>query len=161
MSTSLLPKKPKKGPVELQLTALIDVFSMIVIFLILGGVMGAPDMVIPNDMKVPKSKSKEGIESAPRVTIERDQITFSLGDTPIPLSRFRESGNRERLIAELQTKVSELQKKQQEAKAAVHPLNVVADQETPYQDIFDVVLVFRKIGFDSILFVASGEGGKP
>ena len=159
MSFELIPKKPKKGPVELQLTALIDVFSMIVIFLVLGGVMGAPDIVIPESMKIPKSKSKEGIESAPRVTLESDKVSFSLSSKPIPLQAFSNPDSRERLVQELKPFASEYFKKQTEAKNSVKAINVIADQSTPYRDIFDVVLVFRKMGFGSVLFVANGEAG--
>jgi len=159
VSFELIPKKPKKGPVELQLTALIDVFSMIVIFLVLGGVMGAPDIVIPESMKIPKSKSKEGIESAPRVTLESDKVSFSLSSKPIPLQAFSSPDSRERLVQELKPFASEYFKKQTEAKNSVKAINVIADQSTPYRDIFDVVLVFRKMGFGSVLFVANGEAG--
>ena len=159
MSFELIAKKPKKGPVELQLTALIDVFSMIVIFLVLGGVMGAPDIVIPESMKIPKSKSKEGIESAPRVTVERDKVTFSLDAKSIPLQSFATHESRERLVQELKPFAGEYFKKEAKAKSSIKALNVIADQETSYRDIFDVVLVFRKIGFGSILFVANGEAG--
>jgi biopolymer transport protein ExbD len=159
VSFELIPKKPKKGPVELQLTALIDVFSMIVIFLVLGGVMGAPDIVIPESMKIPKSKSKEGIESAPRVTLESDKVSFSLSSKPIPLQAFSNPDSRERLVQELKPFASEYFKKQTEAKNSVKAINVIADQSTPYRDIFDVVLVFRKMGFGSVLFVANGEAG--
>ncbi len=159
MSFELIPKKPKKGPVELQLTALIDVFSMIVIFLILGGVMGAPDIVIPESMKIPKSRSKEGIESAPRVTVESNQVTFSLSAKPIPLQAFSTYESRERLIQELKPYATEYFKKETEAKSSIKAINVIADQDTVYRDIFDVVLVFRKVGFGSVLFVANGEAG--
>ena len=157
MNSGFLPKKPKKGPVELQLTALIDVFSMIVIFLILGGVMGATDIVVPDSMKVPKSKSKEGIESAPGITIEANQVKFSLSPEPIPLQSFASEGGRERLIHDLGEMAGTYLKKQKEAKSPVTAINVIADQNTPYRNLFDVILVFRKLGFTSVLFVATGD----
>ncbi|MBU6154165.1 MAG: biopolymer transporter ExbD [Bdellovibrionales bacterium] len=159
MNTEFLPKKTKKGPVELQLTAMIDVFSMIVIFLILGGVFGATDIVIPGDMKIPKSQSKEGIEAGPRVAILKDQVLFSMTAAPIPLEDFRASV-RDKTIARLRPEFEEYSKRQKESKATVFPLNLLADQNTPYQDVYDVVAAFRSMGFNSILFVAQGEGVK-
>ena len=41
-------------------------------------------------------------------------------------------------------------------KASVESLNFVADQDTSYQDIFDVLAVFRESGFNTVLFVATG-----
>lgn len=157
MSFNLLPKKPKKGPVELQLTAMIDVFSMIVIFLILGGVMGAADIVVPPSMQVPKSKSKEGIESAPRVVIESNQVTFSMAGAPIPIEGFRNPATAPGLEKELQAFASSFIESQKKLNKPAIPLNIIADQNTPYRDIFDVVLAFRKAGFSSILFVATGQ----
>ncbi len=159
MSTEFLPKKGKKGPVELQLTAMIDVFSMIVIFLVLGGVFGATDIVIPGDMKIPKSQSKEGIEAGPRVAILKDQVIFSMASSPIPLQDFRGS-EADQTLARLKPEFEEYRKRQKESKATVFPLNLLADQNTPYQDVYDVVATFRKMGFNSILFVAQGEGVK-
>jgi biopolymer transport protein ExbD len=159
MSTEFLPKKNKKGPIELQLTAMIDVFSMIVIFLILGGVFGATDIVIPGDMKIPKSQSKEGIEAGPRVAIMKDQVLFSMAKSPIPIRDFRVS-ELEQTLARLMPEFEEYRQRQKESKATVFPLNLLADQNTPYQDVYDVVAAFRKMGFNSILFVAQGEGVK-
>jgi biopolymer transport protein ExbD len=160
MSLDLFPKRHRKGPLELQLTAMIDVFSMIVIFLIFGTVFGAADIVIPSGMQIPKSLSKEGIESAPRIAILNNQVSFSLNDSTVPLSEFRSYESRENLVRKLTQSASAYLEKQKEAKKPVSPLNLVADQSTSYQDIFDVVVVFRRIGFNSILFVAMGQGVK-
>jgi biopolymer transport protein ExbD len=159
MSTEFLPKKNKKGPVELQLTAMIDVFSMIVIFLILGGVFGATDIVIPGNMKIPKSRSKEGIEAGPRVAIVNDQVLFSMSKSPIPLQSLK-GDELESTLARLKPEFDEYVKHQKEAKATVLPLNLLADVNTPYRDVYDVVAAFRKMGFNSILFVAEGDGSK-
>jgi len=159
MNTDFLPKKPKKGPVELQLTAMIDVFSMIVIFLVLGGVFGATDIVIPGDMKIPKSQSKEGIEAGPRVAILKNEVQFSMAKSPIPLKEFFGAGAVEAL-ERLKPEFEEYRKRQNASKSTVLPLNLLADQTTPYQDVYHVVAAFRKMGFNSILFVAQGEGVK-
>jgi biopolymer transport protein ExbD len=159
MNTDFLPKKSKKGPVELQLTAMIDVFSMIVIFLILGGVFGAPDIVVPGNMKIPKSQSKEGIEAAPRVAILKNEVQFSMVGAPIPIQEFR-GADVEKTLQRLRPEMEDYRKRQKEAKSSVFPLNLLADAQTPYQDVYDVVATFRKLGFNSILFVAQGEGEK-
>jgi biopolymer transport protein ExbD len=161
MDFDLIPKRERKGPIELQLTAMIDVFSMIVIFLIFGTVFGAADMVIPTGIEIPKSVSKEGIESAPRVVITKKEVFLSLieGGKPVPLSDFHNPAARSNLKAQLKPALAEYQAKQKESKASVAPLNLLADTNTPYSDIFDVVVVFRELGFNTILFVANGVGG--
>ena len=152
----LLIKRNKKQPLELQLTAMIDVFSMIVIFLIFGTVFGAADIVIPADMKIPKSVSKEGIESAPRVSILKNEITTSFFDRPITLIELRGSNSRAALKAKLAPALSSFLESKKKSKEPVIPVNLLADKETPYADVFDVTALFREMGFNTILFVAGG-----
>lgn len=136
---------------------MIDIFSMIVIFLIFGTVFGASDMVIPPDMKIPKSVSKEGLESAPRLVIERDRVKISVWDSAVyPMEVFRggDASALRSLRTRLKTYVQELP---EGSKRTGLLLNVIADRATPYRDIYDVVKVFRMEGFESLLFIAMGE----
>ncbi|MFZ9594973.1 MAG: ExbD/TolR family protein [Bdellovibrionia bacterium] len=151
------PKKNPKKPIELQLTALIDVFSMIVIFLVLGGAMGAADLEVPSGMQLPKSFSREQTQSAPRVVVDHESVRFSLMNEVIPLSEFRQPGALEPIISRIHQAALSYLKSQEKAKISVYALNFLADSNTPYQDVFDVVLAFRKAGFTSILFVTSSE----
>ena len=159
MNQDFLQKKEKKEPLELQLTAMIDVFSMIVIFLIFGTVFGAADMVIPPGIEIPKSISKEGIESAPRVAILKNEVTISLLNEPMPLSLFRSAAGKDTIKAKLKNVLAPYVDKKKDSKSSVIPLNFLADQDSPYAEVFDVIVVFRELGFNSILFVANGGGG--
>ncbi len=158
MSLDLFPKKERREPIELQLTAMIDVFSMIVIFLIFGTVFGAADMVIPPGMEIPKSMSKEGIESAPRLVIEKNKVGISLLNETFGIEQFRNPAARAALKEKLKPALTAFQNKKKENKEVVAPLNLVADRDTPYSTIFDVVVVFRELGFNTILFVANAGG---
>ena len=53
-----------------------------------------------------------------------------------------------------------VQKLAPEARSSGVLLNVMADRQTPYRDIFDTVRVFRETGFETLLFVATGSGEK-
>jgi biopolymer transport protein ExbD len=163
MNDSLSLRRPPRKPIELQLTAMMDIFSMIVIFLVLGSVFGTSEMVIPAKMKVPQSFSKEGVESAPRVVIESKTVTTSITNDPVSLTHFRPKEGSpasnpaiELLKARLQTYIQSLPKQNQSPAIL---LNVIADRDAPYRDIFDVVTVFRGAGFNTLLFVAQGEAG--
>lgn len=163
MNTDFHSKRPRREPIELQLTAMIDVFSMIVIFLIFGTVFGAADIVIPTGIEIPKSLSKEGIESAPRVVITKTDVFLNLLEDgkPVPLTEFRSHGGRAHVKALFKPALTEYQKKKKENKqeSKVAPLNLLADHDAPYADIFDVVIAFREMGFNTILFIANGVGG--
>ena len=155
----LFPRKPRRHGVELQLTAMIDIFSMIVIFLIFGTVFGASDIVIPPDMKIPKSASREGLDTAPRIIIDKDKVRVSIWDGAVyPLEGFHGgdgSAQVRTLRSRLKAYVAELP---EGSKRTGLMLNVIADKNAEYRDIFDVVKVFRSEGFESLLFVAMGEG---
>jgi|GEM_PF-721167 len=156
-------KKHSRRPLELQLTAMIDIFSMIVIFLILGSVFGAAEVVFPPDLTLPKSISKEGVETAPRVVIQQGRVTTSLNQDIFELKTFRElslngDSSLKSLIKEIH---AHLKKGPTDSKASGAMLNIIADTETPYQDIFDVIRFFREQGFETLLFVATGEGNSP
>lgn len=153
MNTDFTHKPHRRRPLELQLTAMIDVFSMIVIFLIFGTVFGAADMVIPPGMRIPKSQSKEGIESAPRVSVESKVVRLSLVPDAFPTADFHDAAQREKIRARL---APLLEKYKPQKPGAVSALNLVADRDAPYGDIFDVVSLFRGLGFNTILFVATG-----
>lgn len=161
MISSIFPSRKKKEPFELQLTAMIDVFSMIVIFLIFGTVFGAADMVVPKDMRIPKSLSKEGIDSAPRIMVQTDAVSFSLENSSIPITEFKTLEGRKRVEDSLKNTVAEYQKRRKDAVGSgITPINLVADESAHYEDVYDVISVFRKLGFDSIFFVATGGGKK-
>lgn len=161
MNIDFFSKKPRREPIELQLTAMIDVFSMIVIFLIFGTVFGAADIVIPTGIEIPKSISKESLESAPRVVITKKEVFLNVTADlpPIPLEKFHSGSGREEVRKALKPAVSDYLAKKKESKESVAPLNLLADLSTPYEDIFDVVVVFRQLGLNTILFVANGVGG--
>lgn len=150
-------KKPRREIVPLNVIPMIDVFSMIIIFLIMGTIFGEASIDVPNWLEVPKSTSKENVENAPRILITQNEVITNFNTQKIPLSEFR--SNRFGSL-EMQSFVSQIRKYVDSIPPEVRQggvlLNVIADQSTPYRDIFDVMKVFRGAGFESILFVAEG-----
>lgn len=121
--------------------------------------MGVNDLPIPAEMRLPMSISKESVESAPRIVIGKKEVSESMFSETIPLSSFSNDGRgkNDGKIAELKARlrgyVSALAP---EARKSGVLLNVLADQETPYRHVFDVIKVFREAGFEALLFVAQG-----
>lgn len=166
-------RKTRRQPLELQLTAMIDIFTMIVIFLVMGTVIGVSEVSVPPNLKLPKSFSVEALDSAPQLIVDRKtdgpqpetviRLKSLSAETaelePIPLEDFRPavSASKPRIL-DLKAKLKErLAKLTPEQRAGGVLLNVVADKATPYADLFDVIKVFREAGFESLLFVATGE----
>lgn len=160
MNGSLLPKRKHRHVLDLQLTAMIDIFSLIVIFLIKGTVFGVSDLPVDPKLKLPSSQSKESLDTAPSVQLVGDQIRFSVSGNqpPVALAELLSGGpGRMRLATEIQSYRSKLSK---EAVGSGVLLSFLADREASYSDVFKVVKFFRESGFDSVLFVASAEGSK-
>lgn len=168
-------KKHRREPLELQLTAMIDIFTMIVIFLVMGTVIGVADVTVPKGAKLPKSSSVESLDAAPQVifntqdtpngkittTIELKAFSAEMkAFPPIAVEDFRprmddgKNAKIEDLKVALRKTISRLSSEQRKGGVL---LNVVADQATSYRDLYDVVKVFREAGFESLLFVASGD----
>lgn len=156
---TLLPgSRRRRDPLELQLTAMIDIFSMIVIFLIMGTVFGASEIIIPPGLSVPLSRSSEGVESAPRLVISADKVSFSGFSKEYRLDSFR-PGSASPEAADLRDRAKAyLARQTKGAGHAVGMVNVIADRNMPYRDLFEVVKVMREAGFGAMLFVAVGEG---
>jgi biopolymer transport protein ExbD len=153
-------KKPHREPLELQLTAMIDIFSMMVIFLIFGTVIGAQEFIFPEGMQPPVSNSKESTETAPQLTITKDKVVISIfNDRALPLSLFT-SGQSSPQLDALSEKIKDyVSKSSEQSKKSGNLLNVIADRETHYKTLFDVVKVFKAAGFDTLLFITRDEKG--
>jgi biopolymer transport protein ExbD len=151
-------KRKSRPPLTLNVTALIDICSLILIFLVMESYFGESSIVVPTGMAIPKSISKESVENAPKILITDREVTASFLPQPIPLNVFR--GDNAQLTetkAKIKAFVGAIPA---QARTSGVLLNLIADQKAPYKDIFDVVAVFREAGFQSILFVAQANGDK-
>lgn len=155
MEESLAKRPHRKRPLELQLTAMIDIFSMIVIFLILGSVFGASTIAIPEGMILPKSNSKETLDPAPDVTVTKDSVTSSFAAEPISIADFSDADKASEIRAHAARYLQNLPEAQ---KKKIKLLSIIADRELPYAKLFAVIRVYREAGFDTLMFSATGEG---
>lgn len=150
-----LVKKHRREILVLNVIPLIDICSMIIIFLIMGTIFGESSIDIPPEVFVPKSNIKDSAENAPRVVILNKQVDAHFLNKKIDLEHFHAGDNvAENHLNEVKKYVSEIPK---EVKLSGALLNVVADKNTPYKNIFAVVKLYRQAGFDSVLFVTLGE----
>jgi biopolymer transport protein ExbD len=149
-----LERKQRREPFQLQLTALIDVFSMLVIFLIKGTVFGMSDIAVPEAVRLPESVSREMVESAPQLIIGKEDVRISILQKPISLQAFADVTGPQMVELKKQLKAY-VQALPIEARSSGVLLNVVSDRETSYRKVFDTVKVFREVGFETLLLVAT------
>lgn len=64
----------KGKAIVLNLTSMIDICAILIIFLVMGTVIGQEDLQIPPDFKFPKSVNREILENAPQIIIFRNTI---------------------------------------------------------------------------------------
>lgn len=163
MNFSLTPKRKERRVLDLQLTAMIDIFSLIVIFLIKGTVFGVSDLSVDPTLKLPESRSKEALDTAPTAQIVGDRVIFSGAESQapargVPIEEITAGGSGK---ANLQAAVqSYLGKLPPEATGSGTLLSLIADRGTRYSQVFHVVRFFRESGFDSVLFVAAVREGE-
>jgi biopolymer transport protein ExbD len=146
----------KSKTLVLNLTSMIDICAILVIFLVMGTEIGQADLVTPEGLKYPRSFNKEVIETAPQVVVFRDEVDIRFTGRKIPLQTFRnvEDEVTKRAIDEINKYVAEIPPK---LKGSGVLLNLVADRDVPYKTIYEVSKFFRQNGFQSILFVAEGN----
>lgn len=154
-----LKKRHKREIINLNVIPLIDISSMIIIFLLMGAIFGETSIDVPLWVNVPKSENNENIESAPRVIISKDTVQISfLGEKKMQIDAFRPDNlNSASLLTTIDETKKFISKIPNQSRQAGVLLNLVADETANYRDIFDVIAVFRKAGFESVLFVAMGK----
>jgi biopolymer transport protein ExbD len=146
----------KGKTIVLNLTSMIDICAILIIFLVMGTVIGQEEVPAPIGFQFPRSTNKENPESAPEVLFYEGEVDvrFLGRKVNVEVLRDRTHPEREQLGSAIKAYVQSMPDK---VKSAGALLNLNADRRTPYQDIFDLSQFFRESGFDSILFVAEGK----
>lgn len=148
---------PKKRKILiLQLAPMIDVFVLIIVFLLKATVLSGVAITWPGDLKTAKSKSSEGIENASQVVVSKDFVDLKMINKKISLNDFGVNieQTKKNLKAEMAVYVNSLKNKNE---VPLMNINLVADADVQYQQLFPVIAFLREVGFSSILFVAEGE----
>lgn len=160
MMDFLTSRKYPRSIKPLQLTALIDVFSIIVIFLVLSSIFGVSDVKLPKGLFLPLSGSRESSVSAPSLSIQNALVEFGPLSESLPLDIFvsDEEEKIQKKAEVVQKLTAYIKKIPPEAKSSGVLLNVIADRDLVYGKIYDVLSVFRLAGFDTLMFVATAEG---
>lgn len=160
----MFAKKKKRTMAGLQLAPLIDIFVLIIIFLIKGTVMSNASITPPADLTPAKSKSPEGLEPAGQVYISKTEVFFSMIKETIPLTEFNQqieantpsamTGKAAQISQKLKTYIQSIP--DQEKKSGIL-VNFLADAGTEYKTVFEIAKFCRQLGFQNILFVAEGD----
>ena len=146
--------KKRKKVLILQLAPMIDVFVLIIVFLIKGTILEETAISKPEGVNLAQSMSKEQSEAAPQVIISNEKVEFKMINEVRPLSEFKEDdfNPRDPMFAAFKKYIEE----NKTVESSNH-INVISDRSTPYKTVYNVVKILRISGFQSLLFVAEGE----
>lgn len=154
---SLMFKPHRREPTEPQLAAMIDVFSILIIFLIAGTVMGNTSVILPEGLTPPISASHETMTTVPQITVLADRVETSFSTSSYALRAFLAETSDDPDLVRFKSDVAALVAAGKN-KGDVGVLNFVADKSLPYERLFKVIKAAREAGAESILFVALSEG---
>jgi biopolymer transport protein ExbD len=146
----------RKSVILLQLAPMIDIFVLVIVFLLKGTVLTETAVSSPELVEVAKSESREVTELAPEVYITESDVEFRMIQERVPLAEIlkEELDLRDPRIA----KFKEYLAGALAADGNTHlHVNIVADYRTSYKAIFHVVRLLRVAGFKAMLFVAEGD----
>lgn len=148
-------EKKKSKVIGLQLAPMIDIFVLIIVFLLKGTILESTAIEKPEGLHLAKSVSREESEVAPEVVISPTKVSFRMVNEERPASVFEKEDFdvRDPLIQAFKDYIEKNKKIE-----GAQNINVISDQAMSYKVVYNVVRLLRISGFQSMLFVAEGEG---
>ena len=148
-------QKEKREIAGLQLAPIIDVFIVIIIFLVLGSFSKGVVVELPNPFQLAKSIDDETVEFAYEVFLNEKKINFKFLKKELSISEFFSDEMTRNIISE--SIKSSITKSQSQKKINPTNLNFVIDQATNYGPIFDLSEFLRANGFENISYITEKE----
>ncbi|MCC6276478.1 MAG: biopolymer transporter ExbD [Oligoflexia bacterium] len=144
---------------DLPLVSMIDMFTILIIFLLMNFSATGEVFFIQKDLKLPDASHGKALESAPLISIVGTSVIFEaekVGENPMTITE--NDQNLPRLAAALkQVRIIE---------ETIHPnqpfkgkINIQADEKTPLVYIKRVMQTCISEGWTNINFAVNGTGG--
>ena len=144
----------KEGGVDMNLVSLIDVFTILIFFL-LSNPSGVELLSPPKDVTLPESFASKNPQEMIVVSVSANQIL--VGNRPVAMSRDVLAGDGDLigpLQAELQAQAANLPPVDADANGVVHgrALTVLADKDIPYRLLRKVMVTASQASFSDVSF---------
>ncbi len=152
----MFPRRKAKPITNVNLTPIMDIFSVLIIFFVKANVLSANAVEVPANVKVPKSISSETVETAPEVMLYNDEVNLKIINRTVKIDDLiktkGELNDRGRYVyIELKKYIESFKIENQDFGLTV---NFVSSNETSYKKIYDVVDFLKSAGFKNVLFIA-------
>ncbi len=156
----MFKKKIRREPTQPNLTPMLDIFTILVLFLITSAVFGGSSISLLPGMLLPLSVLKNPVELAAQVNVTKDGVKSPFLKKGYPIDVFypenRTQSSTSQLKEEIRRYIASLGPDQQKRDLL---LNVVGDRSLNYESIYDVISLFREAGFQKISFMAQNQEG--
>jgi biopolymer transport protein ExbD len=147
----------RRYPLALQLAPMIDIFVLIIVFLLKSTIVADVSIVFPSGMHPPLSKSKAALETFPEVVVTETEVIVGILNENVNLNEIDRLSDERMLV--LKSKVEQYVKsKDEKIRSQATHINLITSRGNSYKNIFSAVKFLRRIGFQSVAFIAEGEG---
>lgn len=146
----------RRFPLALQLAPMIDIFFLIIIFLLKSTIVADVSIVFPGQMHPPISKSTESLETFPEIVLDDSQLIIGVLDSTVSITDIEKMTEEELLTYKGKVEAYVKEKDVKIRDQAVN-VNLITARDNNYKNVFQAVKFLRKIGFQSVVFIAEGE----
>ena len=152
----------KNGYAGLMLTSLVDMMTIIVIFLLMNFSANGEVLYMTKDIKLPDAYHGAQVERAPVISVSADSVTF---DGKMLLATSELDGGNALNVPALEDALRDEKRRyeQDHAQDADHPfrglVNVQADRRIPFKVIKRVMFACNQSGYGNISFAALAREG--
>jgi len=156
--SNLKRRKRKNSQVALKLTSMIDMFTILLVFLLKSFSAEGQIMTVADDLRLPESTAQKPPESASVIAITADWVLID-GKQVASVSDVMTSN--ELLISGLavelknQRTISESVGKLSETMGFTGTISIQGDKEIPYQILKKVMFTCGQIGYNDILLAVT------
>ena len=158
-------KKAKKGPIDVDITSLLDILVILLVFLLKSYNTSGVIMTIPQGIELPQSESQTANNAGVQIQVSKDKIyvdNVAVLDTEnLPKVVYDQAGRRiVPLFDELVKKKEEIKKLAKLAPQAQDfsgIANLIVDKSLKYSYLKKVMYTSAEAGFKEFKFVVMGE----
>lgn len=148
-------KRNKKKSFQLMLAPMVDMFSILVIYLIMNFSTEGEIFFINRDVSIPKSSSGQAMQSYPLITVLGTNIMFDSIESRSPVTEVNDEK-----VPRLRAALAEVKKFETNLggeTAFKGQINLQADEKTPIEEVKKVMRVLIEEGWTRINFIVTPE----
>jgi biopolymer transport protein ExbD len=154
-------RKAKKKSFHLNLAPMVDMFSILVIYLIMNFSSSGEVFFISKEIKIPQASKGQPMESFPLISVVKETVMFDAENKENGEALYVEDINEGQLpkLRKMLKHVRSVEKQIGGDAAFRGQINLQADENTPIEDVKKVMRVLIDEGWTGINFIIEPIGG--